>query len=130
MRPKTSPRRLKTAPRRPQDAPRLPRRPQDAPKTPPRSGKFRAQQWIFSGPPPQTLPRRLKTPKTAPRRAQDAPRTPPGRPKTPPREQARWRGRGIAALKIIIAYFLAHCKITIIYSANNIFLGYFNSIRR
>ena len=36
MRPKTPPRRLKTAPRHSQDAPRLPRRPQDGPKTGPR----------------------------------------------------------------------------------------------
>ena len=67
---KCTPRCLKTAPRRSQDAPRLPRRPQDGsktrprraqdgprtppgrPKTLPRSGEFRVQKWIFSGPPP------------------------------------------------------------------------------
>ncbi len=94
---------MKCAPRRPQDNPKTrlrrpktpktasrraqddPRTPPGRPKTPPRNGEFRAQQRIFSGPPPQTLPRRPKTPKTAPRRPQDAPKTRPRRPQDAPR---------------------------------------------
>ena len=98
----------KTAPRRAQDAPRTPpRTPQHAPRRPPGAENFGMKNGFLADPlhrrsqDAPRLPRRAQDgPKMRPIRPQDAPRTPPGRPKSLPRSQARWRGRGLAALKI------------------------------
>ena len=115
-RPQDGPRQLQDAPgrfqeaqRRPQDAPRrpqsgpktAPRRPQDAPRRPQGMENLEFKNGFLADP----LHRRSQDAPRFPRRPQDGHKTRPRRPKTPPKEQARWRGRDIAALKIIIIKF-------------------------